>query len=323
MNGATLREGHMAPKPVPRLDDELKKLGFSDREVMELLHPGQSEVEDNIATGFTGLDDWIREGHESRDPHALRGTVDKYKRKRKEYQDDVLRQLRMIRHFKVGQAVQAEIARRRPFSVVIKPFRGDDQNAESGLSHLTKTPDAGPLGMTILDTAGNKALHQKQPLYGTGKGTDIRVDYTPGLWGTHSKVHGPGTGPDEVLLHELVHASRQIGGVARSRAVGGKYDNEEEFIAIMIDNIYLSEKNQTQLRAHHDGHTILASPDKFLDNVQKLTLPAYRIIELFRWRQPILYADLAAIGPGHGPGRAKFNPVREWDQKRKNVLIDL
>jgi hypothetical protein len=93
--------------------------------------------------------------------------------------------------------------------------------------------------MTVLDSDGDEILVHDAPMIGTGMGTDVRIWFTPAMWADKSR--GPASAPDEVLLHELIHASRQVSGVSRRDHVG-KYTNEEEFIAIMIDNIYLSEK---------------------------------------------------------------------------------
>ena len=47
--------------------------------------------------------------------------------------------------------------------------------------------------------------------------------------------------------------------------LGDDYDNEEEFAAVVVTNVYLSEKKQTALRADH-GWGVLQNPDKFLDS---------------------------------------------------------
>ena len=50
--------------------------------------------------------------------------------------------------------------------------------------------------------------------------------------------------PDEVLFHELVHAARYLGGDFKKTPIPKmpEYDNEEEYFAVLITNIYISEK---------------------------------------------------------------------------------
>jgi hypothetical protein len=321
-----------AASPNVSVADGLRKLGKSENEIIALLHSMPSPWHGNIGIGFPGFEFWIDDfgGPTSRHLHAaLFGALHQYQQARKKYEHDVRQQMGMFRRYRTAQAVLAEINASRSRSVIIMPYRDDDQNADAGATHVTHRQDVVPLGMTVLDSDGAVIKMRGKALKGTGTGADVTVDYTPSMWGPGSKTRGPASDPDEVLLHELIHASRQVKGVSRRREVDGGYDNEEEFIAIMIDNIYLSEKGRTRLRGTHQSnakgnHDTLVYPEGFLDNKQGLSgLPPYRIIEFLRFRQPALYAALAAIQKGNGPGHANFNPIRDWEQRRKNVLIDL
>ena len=74
---------------------------------------------------------------------------------------------------------------------------------------------------------------------------------------------GPGSSPDAVLFHELVHAYRHFTGsrLEYSPDVDGfpsqKY---EEFVAILVTNVYLSAGGAEKLRSFN--HDILAAMDK-------------------------------------------------------------
>jgi hypothetical protein len=59
---------------------------------------------------------------------------------------------------------------------------------------------------------------------------------------------------DYQLLHELVHAVREMRGQLQMvPTVNKEWDNQEEFFAILIANIYLSETGKRYLGAsHHD-----------------------------------------------------------------------
>src|SRR5262245_54051818 len=72
-----------------------------------------------------------------------------------------------------------------------------------------------------------------------GLGSPVTLHYTPAMW--NLPFAG---GPDDVLLHELVHAMRQEQGVMLPLPTAGGnagYDNDEEFLAILLTNIALSE----------------------------------------------------------------------------------
>src|SRR5262249_52782436 len=143
---------------------------------------------------------------------------------------------------------------------------------------------------------------------GTGKGTDPTVLFTPGMW---KGTQGPGTFADEVLFHELVHASRIISGVQYLQHVDHDYDNQEEYLAVVLTNIFLAEKGQTKLRADHSFHDdnpklrILIDPKHFLKNPQGVNITPLELIGSFKIRQPILYGALADIPKSV----AWFNPI--------------
>lgn len=143
---------------------------------------------------------------------------------------------------------------------------------------------------------------------GTGKGSGVRVQFSPESWGPRKQdcFQGDfGSLPDEVLLHELVHGLRKMQGKHNPYPTDAKgYDNEEEFLAIVVTNVYMSEKGSLQLRADHDGHWPLKPPldtsTGFLADQNNLKI--LKIHHLV-WRPTFL--NLAAIAT------AKFNPFRQ------------
>ena len=59
-------------------------------------------------------------------------------------------------------------------------------------------------------------------------------------------------GPDDCLVHELVHSLREMRGqlnLVPTRTTG--YENQEEYFAILLQNIYGSEKGLTIFRGNH------------------------------------------------------------------------
>ncbi len=101
----------------------------------------------------------------------------------------------------------------------------------------------------------------------TSDGTKSLVFFSPEMWmagGACNSATQVGAGVDEVLFHELLHAYNQTDGKREQFqklkiAEGGEqlYDDIAEFFAIVITNMYMSEKNATALRAHHHGFTPL------------------------------------------------------------------
>ena len=106
--------------------------------------------------------------------------------------------------------------------------------------------------------------------YGTGRGSDSWIFLTPQDYYPYANV--PGLAPDEALLHELVHALRDTRGQSRCVAVpppaylrrlsapaqrkySQEYENIEEFLAIVIANIYRSENQRPGLRTD-DGNPL-------------------------------------------------------------------
>jgi hypothetical protein len=106
-------------------------------------------------------------------------------------------------------------------------------------------------------------------LSGEGKGIDVPVRFSASSYmaGGVCQVIGdsvpgsPGSEPDEVLFHELVHAYAMMSGKYFARPTFGKledYGDVEEFFAILITNIYATDPNNPSkgrpLRADHVGY---------------------------------------------------------------------
>ena len=135
---------------------------------------------------------------------------------------------------------------------------------------------------------------------------------------------GPGALPDEVLLHELVHAlfintgkslKRRVPFQGRRYLTGswsekhpdwrGPYEMDE-FMAIMITNIYRSEQKRDYVRHSHTDHQAHALSDEaFLDIGMNRAH-----VRLLRRKQPQLFNALNDV-------EAAWNPLRSF---RDSVL---
>lgn len=97
---------------------------------------------------------------------------------------------------------------------------------------------------------------------GTGTGSDTEIRFSPNTFAAPGAPKGPGTAPDEILLHEMVHGLRQMAGRAIFEQVNGNpgMENYEEFAAIVISNVYRSELGISPLRQDHWGFNPLTGP---------------------------------------------------------------
>ena len=96
--------------------------------------------------------------------------------------------------------------------------------------------------------------------FGTGKGSVVYVKYHPATWNEYIRRKGgyigPGSGPGEILFHEMVHGLRMQAGLLRVRdkvADEQGMDNVEEFHSIFAANVYRSERGFSKMRADHHG----------------------------------------------------------------------
>jgi hypothetical protein len=194
-------------------------------------------------------------------------------------------------------------------------------------------PDAFARGMPLYLSAAKGS--------GTGKGANVMIAYSPELWLAPDRPKAPGVDPDEVLFHELVHASRQLRGVMLMSPLTGGWGNEEEYLAIIITNLYLSEKDKS-LRARSGGqpqighevkvsaggysvsfnvfdppptdYFVMKDPDAFYDkNPDHISMSPQVLMQRFLNEQPVFFRALADLPAGH----PKFNPVKQFDQDKK------
>ena len=112
--------------------------------------------------------------------------------------------------------------------------------------------------MMPFEINGNTVMLPTKFDYGTGRGIDTVVEYSPATWrevNHRTKAVRPGEGPAEVLIHELTHAMRMGHGIFFDFTVAKnmKMDNYEEFCAILVANVYRSERGFTHMRLGHHG----------------------------------------------------------------------
>lgn len=202
---------------------------------------------------------------------------------------------------------------------VTKPQKGIDNVRAASPGGLMGGQPGAPWYKGNLDIPRRGMSRHDQHSYkigrSTGKGADVQMYYSPDLFAT--KVGGEGCSKgafgslaDEILLHELVHALRFMQGRVNPIPTEDhlkRYTTHEEFLAIVVANVYISAKPSLQLRADHHGHArlrdSLSTSAGFLSDPGNLHLMnIYNLV----WRPT--FQDLARVGWDTFPA---FNPFRE------------
>lgn len=191
------------------------------------------------------------------------------------YETSVERVLNAIAKTRVGKTLFDEI-NRGSHTITIVPTRVTETMSaftspilppDNPTAIAARTPKGQPVlvrDISKLDVCKDVPLtHNDKVVRGTGAGTDELVEFTPRHWiGMGNK-----TNADSVLVHELTHALRSGMGIFQRKQTCNDYLNEEEFFAILIENLYRSELNKNGealiLRWHHHG--AVEMPPKLAD----------------------------------------------------------
>jgi hypothetical protein len=247
----------------------------------------------NITIALPGFFEWLRHYDPDHGPATVAAKVAAYRKAMADTRGRVVASLRRIHASLAGKALFREIARGRDNDLTIR----------------AKWPKSGGS-----DETPDSARDSKN-----GTGTDAKIRFGEATIGPSNITSqfpwmlGPSWQPDEVLFHEMVHAASDLNGATSQRRVNMNFDDEAEFMAITITNIYMSEKGQKQLLADHDDIGMdVKDPDHFLDFPGLHPRPR-DMIDTFRGRQPTFFSDLAAIPPP----RPSFNPMRQFNEELK------
>jgi hypothetical protein len=261
----------------------------------------RSRYSQHVVISYPSVQDWrsLYDPNHSRD---IRASRDSYTNMRRDHQRSVLEQLDRIYAHASGKAVLAELSS-APHAVLIFPF--DFRPSRFWRKKNADEP------MVVASTQANSvqsAIHAIQPgvpVCGkTAQGEAVCIA-SPGGGGRtqifFSASRAASSGPDEALLHELLHATRYMRGFIHRFAMSGGYENQEEFLAMVIQNIYRSETGRPPVQ--YGGITI-ANSSAFLDS--GISPSPRTVIAGLRSKQPKFFAAIAKI-------QTKFNPVRQVD----------
>jgi hypothetical protein len=223
------------------------------------------------------------------------------------------------------------------FNATVKPLPGKELSELSD-GFFETTSDAYEKGQPSRNSEGEL----EGTIKGTGKGSGAAVFFSPEIW--ESQNRGPGSAPDEVLYHELVHVTRMLRGQMTFTPVTGEggYGNVEEFMATVITNIYISERGKplrgsygftgnqpikhveingvTVMHVHAprpSGWNVMADPEKFYQNPQKTKPSPRELVQMLLDKQPTFYRDLSQLPDG----MPKFNPVKQHFKENQKIDI--
>jgi hypothetical protein len=140
---------------------------------------------------------------------------------------------------------------------------------------------------------------------GTGLGSDARIAFNPWI---SQEIMGAGMKADQFLFHELVHAIRMNEGLTTRRPMGFGFDLREEFIAVVIANVYVSESDpSSSLRANHHAdsgkYAAYGIPSLEMLDMRRFTQSYRRELQDLRDEMPGLTTKLARV-------KCSFNPFK-------------
>jgi hypothetical protein len=195
--------------------------------------------------------------------------ADGYPGGKDKYVDDILDIVKVILGNRVGWIVLTAILH-TPKQLTIKP-ESERPDRKGGAATFPMdsagNPDyahASPRGLSRTGTGRDKWYaggndddeHFDDPAPASwgdakGGGSDDSIFFTPGHGG-NDKSCARGSGicasqDDEILLHEMVHALRDMQGASNRVPTTWRYKDEEEFLAVTVANVYISKKKGNKL----------------------------------------------------------------------------
>jgi hypothetical protein len=235
-----------------------------------------------------------------------------------DYETGTLRALIKLSGTDVGRILLESIA----YCVKHKP-----QNLLKGVLQIRPYGDTGCNGMATPEKT-TKAGKRIQPV----------VSFWPkayakgGACSKYLEDHKDETGgvlPEEALFHELVHAFRMASGESESQPLtqGGlmNYDSVEEFIAVLVTNIYItdpSNKSHSNLRRDHASFKTLEPTLGESFTFFQSSVSTYRLMEQFCGENPGFTRRLADVKASFNPISAFYkDPMQAWIYANSKVAV--
>jgi hypothetical protein len=172
------------------------------------------------------------------------------------YRKEVVRYLDLVGSTYSGRTLFRYCNRYSGRRIEIRPFVPTPNNPVNSGTDAKVNADAFMQGQPLRKADGTTV---SPPSTGTGTGSDATVRYHPAnqrQFVANMNMILPGSGPGEVLFHELIHAMGAVHGLWLSTVVpeNSKMGNFDEFCSIAAANLYRSERGFKIMRDSHDGH---------------------------------------------------------------------
>lgn len=314
----------------------------------------------NVSISYYSMPDWLaifELGPKYVGPRRFDAVAHEYKFVGEKFQGKVAALLDAIAGTGSGAALLREIAAAGRRSLRIMPHWHWKQTLMSGPRNSSPRPlyPGNKLAGVVMGTRPNlaDAYARRAPVLdenrnptgevGTGRGASVVLFYSPEDWEFKDGTDGPGFEPDEVLFHELVHVTRDLRGVRTQRPVDGAGDfgNEEEYLATVIANLYLSEKGKALRGVYSDqsspprrveiegrtrlwvvapppkGWSTLKDPDTWYAHPGKVSVTPRELMGRLEGAQGDFYRALRDLPDG----KPKFNPIKQ--HHREGLRIDI
>lgn len=162
------------------------------------------------------------------------------------------------------------------------------------------------------EAAGEEVSFRGKDAVATGRGSASTIFVSFNML---RGLLGPAAQPDAVLLHEIVHAARATLGVMK-HTPQGRFDNYEEWVAIMLSNMYVSSKyKSTTFRGDHQTAQLtalssLTHQSLVMSNPGLAESSMYRYVPMFREEILKLVGDMEALTLKLKDAPCAFNPLR-------------
>jgi hypothetical protein len=146
------------------------------------------------------------------------------------------------------------------------------------------------------------------------------VEYSPNTFSLHgacpanTSAQKSGLLWDEILFHEMVHAFRRVSRKHNRAALNlglHRYTSNEEFYAVMVTNIYISDRSnkiKSGLRADHQGFRPLAPELDEGFEFFSAGRQVFGLVEQF-WNDHPGFSKRVAIDAYEAP----FNPLADYN----------
>lgn len=154
---------------------------------------------------------------------------------------------------------------------------------------------------------------------GTAVGGDGTVSYSPDTFSLHgacsatTSAQKSGLLWDEILFHELIHVFRVVSGKWNQTALGfglHRYTDREEFNAVLVTNIYISDRSnkiKSGLRANHQSFAPLSADFDGAFEFFSTSTQTFELIKKFCADHPFFAKKLA-----DDLAKSPFNPLRDY-----------